>query len=74
MIYSEQNDSTLVERTLLGDEQAYEALVIRYQRAVIAAAYGITRDHYLAEDAAQDAFVSAWMKLDSLRDTEKFGI
>jgi len=74
MIYSEQKDSTLVELTLIGDESAYEALVIRYQRAVIAAAYGITHDHYLAEDAAQDAFVSAWIKLDSLREADKFGV
>ncbi|MBQ8382100.1 MAG: sigma-70 family RNA polymerase sigma factor [Clostridia bacterium] len=73
MIYSEQNDAMLVTLTLTGDQSAYEALVIRWQKAVFAAANGITRNHYMAEDAAQDAFVSAWMKLDSLREADKFG-
>ena len=72
--YSEHDDNTLVMMTLLGKEKAYEELVLRYQRAVIASAYTVTRDHYLAEDAAQDAFVSAWIKLNSLREADKFGV
>ncbi|MBQ7354860.1 MAG: sigma-70 family RNA polymerase sigma factor [Clostridia bacterium] len=73
MIYSEKNDAMLVTLTLTGDQSAYEALVIRWQKAVLASANAITRNHYMAEDAAQDAFVSAWMKLDSLREADKFG-
>ena len=73
MIYSEQNDETLVTLTLLGDTSAYESLVIRWQKAVLASAVCITRNKYLAEDAAQDAFVCAWMKLNTLREPAKFG-
>lgn len=73
MIYSEQNTETLVSLTLLGNEKAYEALVIRYQKAVIGAAYSVMGNRYMAEDAAQDAFVSAWMKLNMLREPELFG-
>ena len=73
MIYSELCNQELVDRTLLGDENAYEALVLRYQYAAIGAAYAVTRDSYFAEDAAQDAFVSAWLCLDTLREGEKFG-
>ena len=73
MIYSELCNQELVDRTLLGNENAYEALVNRYQYAAIAAAYAVTHDSYFAEDAAQDAFVSAWLKLDTLREGEKFG-
>ncbi len=73
MIYSEQSDNILVTLTLVGNQNAYEALVIRYQRAVIASAYSVVRNTYMAEDAAQDAFISAWMKLDTLREVDKYG-
>lgn len=73
MIYSEQTDEILVGLTLAGKQDAYEALVLRYQKAVLASAYAVVRNSYMAEDAAQDAFVSAWMKLAVLRDPSKFG-
>ncbi len=72
MIYSEQKDEILVGLTLLGNQDAYEALVIRHQRAVLAAARSVTRSEPLAEDAAQDAFVSAWLKLSALKDASKY--
>lgn len=70
--YSDKDDKTLVELTLLGDEAAYEELVTRHQRAVMGTAYKVTGNTYSAEDASQDAFVSAWMNLSSLRDGAKF--
>lgn len=70
--YSENNDETLVTMTLLGDESAYEELVTRHQRAVIGTAYSVTGNSHSAEDASQDAFVSAWMNLASLRNPAKF--
>jgi len=73
VIYSEQNDNILVTLTLMGNQNAYEALVIRYQKAVIASAYSVVQNTYMAEDAAQDAFVSAWMELDMLREADKYG-
>ena len=66
-------DETLVMLTLAGDQSAYEKLVLRYQNAVIASAVQITRSRFMAEDAAQDAFVTAWMKLNTLRKQDKFG-
>ncbi|MBQ8510304.1 MAG: RNA polymerase sigma factor [Clostridia bacterium] len=73
MIYSQQTDETLVSLSLLGQDAAYEELVRRWERAVIGTAYRVTRNHYLSEDAAQDAFVSAWMKLNNLREPSKYG-
>lgn len=73
MILSELNVDTLVSLSLAGNDGAYGELVRRYQRAVIGSAYKVLRDFALAEDAAQDAFVSAWMSLDKLRDTSRFG-
>ena len=73
MIYIEQNEETLVALTLAGNQKAYEALVLRWQRAVVVAAYSVTRNHYMAEDAAQDAFVNAWIKLNTLHEPQKYG-
>ncbi len=72
MLYQNQNDETLVMLTLAGEQRAYEVLVVRYQNAVKASAASITKNSFMAEDAAQDAFVSAWMKLDTLKEPQKF--
>ncbi|MBQ2715166.1 MAG: sigma-70 family RNA polymerase sigma factor [Clostridia bacterium] len=72
MNYRNQNDETLVLLTLAGEKEAFEALVVRHQNAVIAAAASVTHNHFMAEDASQDAFVTAWMKLDTLSEPAKF--
>ena len=71
--YSEKNDETLVELTLLGDDSAFEELVLRHQRAVMGTAYKVTNNTHSAEDASQDAFVSAFINLPALRNPAKFG-
>ncbi len=71
--HSDKNDQTLVELTLLGEESAYEELVARHRRAVMGTAFKVTNNTYSAEDASQDAFVSAWMNLSSLQNGERFG-
>jgi len=67
------SDQTLVLLTLAGDQEAYERLVLRYEKTVIAAARRVTHLTHLAEDAAQDAFVTAWMKLNTLKNPARFG-
>ncbi len=73
MYYQNETDETLVLLTLAGEQRAYEALVVRYQKAVVASAMAVTKSRFMAEDAAQDAFVTAWMKLNTLQETKKFG-
>jgi len=72
MYYRNEPDDTLVMLTLAGDQRAYEALVSRYQSATVASAMSVTKNHFMAEDAAQDAFVTAWMKLDTLQEPKKY--
>ncbi len=72
-MYRGQTDETLVMLTLAGETRAYEALVAKYEKAVISAALSVTRTRFMAEDAAQDAFVTAWMKLNLLSDGARFG-
>lgn len=71
--YNNEKDDILVELTLLGNEKAFEELVTRHQSRVLGTAYKVTGNTYSAEDASQDAFVSAWIKLDCLQDRGKFG-
>ena len=73
VLYQDQNDETLVMLTLAGEQRAYEVLVARYEKAVVAAANSVVHSSYMAEDAAQDAFITAWMKLNILREPEKYG-
>ncbi len=72
MFYENETDETLVMLTLAGEQSAYEVLVVRYQRAVTTSAISVTHNQYMAEDAAQDAFVTAWMKLNTLQERAKF--
>ncbi|MBQ6553328.1 MAG: RNA polymerase sigma factor [Clostridia bacterium] len=59
--------------TLAGDQDAYGELVLRWQSAALAQANSVLQSVYLSEDAAQDAFVAAWLKLNTLSDPSKFG-
>lgn len=72
--YQNQNDETLVMLTLAGEQSAYESLVIRHQKTVVAAAASVTHNQFMAEDAAQDAFVTAWMKLNTLQEPQKYAV
>ena len=57
--YHDIPDGALVSMTLLGEQDAYEELVRRYQKPALNTAYLSLRNRFLAEDAAQDAFVTA---------------
>jgi RNA polymerase sigma factor (sigma-70 family) len=66
-----RTDAELIAACRAGDTAAFGEIVGRYQRAVVAVAYAAVRDRVLAEDVAQDAFVTAWTKLAALRDVER---
>ena len=58
----------------IADERvgAFGELVRRFQDMVVGYAYSVLGDFHLAEDAAQDAFITAYRKLDSLREPGAF--
>jgi len=62
-----------IERAKQGDAAAVAELFRLYWRAARAAAYGVTGDFALAEDAASEAFYAAIESLPDLRDTQRFG-
>jgi RNA polymerase sigma factor (sigma-70 family) len=55
-----------------GDNEAYDALVARYQDIAVAYGYSLLGDFHWAEDAAQEAFIEAASALSSLREPSAF--
>ena len=64
-------DENLVLQSLGGDQQAFCEIVVRYQNLLCSIAFSSIGDIKHSEDIAQEAFVEAWKKLESLRDPEK---
>ena len=62
----------LVERARAGDRQAFASLVHQASGSLYSVAYRILRDAGLAEDALQDALITAWRQLPGLRDPDRF--
>jgi len=58
--------------TLAEKHQAFCELVSMFQDMAYACAYAVLGDFYLAEDAAQEAFISAWQKISQLHQPEAF--
>ena len=65
-------DGSLVRSTLGGDIRAFEKLVARYQGAVFGVVVEIVRDTETARDLAQEAFLQAYTRLETLRDPGQF--
>ncbi|HEY8990239.1 MAG TPA: RNA polymerase sigma factor [Candidatus Limnocylindrales bacterium] len=62
----------LVERAQGGDQEAFAALATASVDRCYAIAYRILRDMHRAQDATQQALLSAWRDLPTLRDPERF--
>jgi RNA polymerase sigma-70 factor, ECF subfamily len=66
------DDATLVVRAREGDITAFEALVRRYRLPVYRIAVRILTDPASAADTAQEAFISAWRRLDEIKAEQAF--
>lgn len=67
-----EGDDRLIELSKQGDVRAYGALVSRYEDISFRTAYAITRSAADAEDAAQEAFVKAYLALGRFRRDSPF--
>jgi RNA polymerase sigma factor (sigma-70 family) len=65
-------DVELVRRAMRGDEQAFTEIVNTIADRFLGVAHRILRDPALAEDAVQQALLSAWQDLPNLRDSARF--
>ncbi|MFD3682955.1 RNA polymerase sigma factor [Streptomyces sp. NPDC058613] len=67
------DDALLTVRAAEGDEEAFEALVRGHGPAMLRLAANLLGSRSEAEDAVQEAFVSAWRKLPEFRGDAGFG-
>jgi RNA polymerase sigma-70 factor (ECF subfamily) len=65
-------DTDLVRSAMRGDERAFTEIVNSVADRYLGVAHRILRDAALAEDAVQQALLSAWRDLPDLRDPAKF--
>ena len=65
-------DTTLVRRTLAGDQEAFATLVEKYKDPVYNVAYRMLGNATEAEDVAQEAFVRSYTQLHTYKDTHRF--
>ncbi|MGE5483765.1 MAG: RNA polymerase sigma factor [Ignavibacteriales bacterium] len=66
------NDEALIGRCLSGDTEAFEGLVVAYQRPVYSLALRVTGNADDAMDVAQEAFLKAFRSLPTFRRGSPF--
>lgn len=69
----EPSDAALVRQTLAGRRTAFDLLVERYQRRAVSIACRLLGDLHDALEVCQEAFVRAYLNLDTLESAERFG-
>lgn len=68
MVFSESDtEAALIEKAQNGNRNAYGELVRRYHHGVVNVIYRMCGDVELAQDAAQDTFIQAWLHLAGFR-------
>ena len=67
-----ENDVQLIHRTLAGDDEAFSALVQKYQKSVHALVWRKVNDFHYAEEITQDTFLQAYKKLSTLKNPNQF--
>jgi RNA polymerase sigma-70 factor (ECF subfamily) len=69
----EDNERAAVEAACKGDSKALAGLYERYYAVMVWVAYSVLLDRGLAEDAAQQAFAKAYVKMRGLKCLDRFG-
>lgn len=64
-------DAELARAAQRGEKKAFVEIVARHQAMGCGIAFGILTDFAASEDAAQDAFLTAWRKIHDLREPER---
>lgn len=66
------DDKELMERCLKGDRQAFEALLVRYEKPVYNAAYRMLHNADDARDVTQTVFLKVYENLDQYDPAHRF--
>jgi len=65
-------DHQLIYSTAQGDADAFEALVKKYERPVLATIYRYLGDAHTAQDIAQEVFLKVWQKAGQFKHKSSF--
>ena len=65
-------DVELIQRILQGDQDAFSPLVKKYQKGVHTLAWRKIGDFHIAQEITQDAFLTAYKKLGTLKNHTQF--
>ena len=66
------DDAQAIAEVLRGNAEAYEPLVLKYQDRLFNSLLQVARSREEAEDVAQEAFVQAYVKLDTFQQHSTF--
>lgn len=69
----EVGDARLVEMARAGDDEAFGALVLRYERKLVRVLSRLVQDDELARDLAQETFWKVYTRLDRFDTSRRFG-
>jgi RNA polymerase sigma-70 factor (ECF subfamily) len=70
---AEAGDARLVELARQGDDDAFAALVVRYERKLLRVLVRLVRDPEQARDLAQETFWKVYNRLDRFDTARRFG-
>ena len=73
MTLTNQNIEQLLQLCKSGDQHAQMEVYNRYYKAMYNTAFRIVKDSFEAEDIMQDSFLTAFTKLDNLKEIKTFG-
>lgn len=73
MTPTNQNIESLIALCKSNNQKAQFEIYNRYYKAMFNISYRIVKDKFEAEDIIQDSFLTAFSKLDSLKDNSIFG-
>lgn len=66
------DEAKLIDQALEGDADAFEQLVVQHQDRLFASMFQVTHSAEEAEDVVQEAFVRAYLKLDTFQRNSRF--
>jgi RNA polymerase sigma-70 factor (ECF subfamily) len=74
MKVTREEESRIVQKVLKGDVNAFEKLVLEYEKSVYNIALRMTGNSEDASDMTQEAFIKAYNSLQSFRGDSKFSV
>ncbi|HXY39616.1 MAG TPA: sigma-70 family RNA polymerase sigma factor [Vicinamibacteria bacterium] len=69
---SREDERALIEACRRGEGDAFDGLVVRYQRDIYRLCYRYVNDHEDANDLAQEVFLKAWRAIGRFRGESRF--